>query len=516
MADLANYVKFLRGTPSAYAALTPKDKDTLYFITAVDATVGKLYLGDILVAGNVTADGTNLIDSLGELIDVNLQGLQSGQVLGYNGAEWIPMSLPEAITVSVMTGATATEDGSSGLVPAPKAGDQDKFLRGDGAWVTISDNLAKYKVTNGLFNDTLVNYSENEIRVLYTEESPFTLQNSGENANPNLYYMGFKAYAPEEATHFKEDLSEKINDNTLYDFTGEFAGVDPDGRKYSIVWLPVASYDVNSNSWSYYGSQSTNDRYIGWFYTVEWYKNDIVIETDTIRINLANSDCFNNNKLYYMGEYATKNALQTVETRILNLEETGAEKNIINSVDVNTLNVTEDRKLELKAVPQNIVTGLTKTSWTVQEVEDSDDIFIAQTAVANLEDILKPATFDPITKTGTTGLMTAEQVQKLQALVITDEGIQVSGKVNADNVEGLASWITNNRDIVPGLYPVEAKNLLDNLDDTINNETTGLIVSLSAIEARVLANETAIEDHVDRIEALEYAMTWHELKQNNI
>ena len=170
-----NYVKFLRGTPSAYASLIQKDPDTLYFITATDATVGKLYLGNILVAGNVTADGTNIIDSLGELIDVNLQGLQSGQVLSYNGTEWVPMTLPEAVEHSVMIGASADAAGAAGLVPVPKAGDHTKFLRGDGAWVTISDNSAKYKITNGLFNDTLVNYSENEIRVLYTEESPFTL-----------------------------------------------------------------------------------------------------------------------------------------------------------------------------------------------------------------------------------------------------------------------------------------------------------------------------------------------------
>ena len=118
-----NYVKFLRGTPSAYAALSPKDADTLYFITATDATVGKLYLGDILVAGNVTPDGTNIIDSLGELIDVNLAGLQSGQVLGFNGVAWVPMTLPEAVSGSVMTGATATTAGSAGYVPAPQIGD---------------------------------------------------------------------------------------------------------------------------------------------------------------------------------------------------------------------------------------------------------------------------------------------------------------------------------------------------------------------------------------------------------
>lgn len=35
------------------------------------------------------------------------------------------------------TGATATEDGTSGLVPKPEAGDQDKFLKGDGTWGTV-------------------------------------------------------------------------------------------------------------------------------------------------------------------------------------------------------------------------------------------------------------------------------------------------------------------------------------------------------------------------------------------
>lgn len=37
-----------------------------------------------------------------------------------------------------MQGATAEADGASGMVPKPLAGDQEKFLRGDGTWVTIS------------------------------------------------------------------------------------------------------------------------------------------------------------------------------------------------------------------------------------------------------------------------------------------------------------------------------------------------------------------------------------------
>ena len=41
------------------------------------------------------------------------------------------------VTVPVMTGATATTAGASGLVPAPAAGDQDKCLKGDGTWATV-------------------------------------------------------------------------------------------------------------------------------------------------------------------------------------------------------------------------------------------------------------------------------------------------------------------------------------------------------------------------------------------
>lgn len=37
-----------------------------------------------------------------------------------------------------MVGASASTAGISGLVPVPNAGDQDKFLRGDGTWATVN------------------------------------------------------------------------------------------------------------------------------------------------------------------------------------------------------------------------------------------------------------------------------------------------------------------------------------------------------------------------------------------
>ena len=48
-------------------------------------------------------------------------------------------------TKDPMVGATSQEAGASGLVPAPTAGDQTKFLKGDGTWAAPPEaNLANY------------------------------------------------------------------------------------------------------------------------------------------------------------------------------------------------------------------------------------------------------------------------------------------------------------------------------------------------------------------------------------
>ena len=48
----------------------------------------------------------------------------------------------QAAIATDMTGATANHNGTHGLVPQPLAGDQNKFLRGDGTWENISSQLS--------------------------------------------------------------------------------------------------------------------------------------------------------------------------------------------------------------------------------------------------------------------------------------------------------------------------------------------------------------------------------------
>lgn len=151
---------------------------------------------------------------------------------------------------------------------------------------------------------TLVDYRDKEIRVMVPAGTQFAKQSVGATGNANMYYMGFKAYAPEGAVSFKEDDLATIEDQTMYYFEGnDFAGTDKYGRKYSIVWLALAVYDEASDTWSYFGEKSSTERYIGWYYSVEWYDADgVVIASDRIRINLSNETCHSEIKPFYMSD----------------------------------------------------------------------------------------------------------------------------------------------------------------------------------------------------------------------
>ncbi len=168
----------------------------------------------------------------------------------------------------------------------------------------LGEYLAKkYEITHKP-EGTLVNYRDKEIRVMCPADTKWVKQNVGANGNANMYYMGFKAYAPEGAVSFKEDDLAVIEDQTMYYFeNNDFAGIDENGRKYSIVWLALASYDEDTDTWTYFGAKSTAEKYIGWYYSVEWYNADgVLIASDCIRINLSNESCHSSIEPFYVAD----------------------------------------------------------------------------------------------------------------------------------------------------------------------------------------------------------------------
>lgn len=173
---------------------------------------------------------------------------------------------------------------------------------------------------------TLVDYRDKEIRVMCPANTAWTKQTVGGTGNPNMHYMGFKAYAPEGAVSFREDDKEFIEDQKMYYFdNNDFAGVDEFGRKYSICWLALASCDPATGAWTYFGKNSSFDKYIGWYYSVEWYDaHGKVIASDRIRINLSNEECHLEIKPFYMSQVIqdVKNYTdQTIEAKIAEIIE---------------------------------------------------------------------------------------------------------------------------------------------------------------------------------------------------
>lgn len=178
---------------------------------------------------------------------------------------------------------------------------------------------------------TLVDYRDKEIRIMCPADTVWTKQSSGENSNPNMYYIGFRAYAPDDAVSFKETIDKTITDDTMYYFeNNDFAGIDEYDRKYSIVWLPVAVYDETTGTWTYYGTSSSADKYIGWYYSVEWYDtNGVVIESDCVRISLSNESCHTSIEPSYMTnvvEDAVEVANTYTDEQIQNIIETYGEE----------------------------------------------------------------------------------------------------------------------------------------------------------------------------------------------
>ena len=137
-----SYVKFLRGTESAFNKLTTKDNDTLYFVyTSNDASKGSLWLGNKQIVTGTDGSGSVTTEmDLNDLKNVLMSeaGVKDKDILSYDVSlgKWINRSVDE-IVAEVMTGATAEAAGKAGLVPAPQIGDQNKFLRGDGHWVEV-------------------------------------------------------------------------------------------------------------------------------------------------------------------------------------------------------------------------------------------------------------------------------------------------------------------------------------------------------------------------------------------
>ena len=136
--------------------------------------------------------------------------------------------------------------------------------------------------------------------------------------------------------------------------------------------------------------------------------------------------------------------------------------------------------------------------------------------------------------------MTGVQTCALPILVLSEDGtVEISGEINASNVKELGSWITTNRDTVPGLLSaVDATKLggiaegaqvnvleavaIDGVDLAINGKKVNIPLAtqtsagaLSATDKAIIdsiastySTKESVSDLTGRVEATEAALTW--------
>ena len=161
----------------------------------------------------------------------------------------------------------------------------------------ITYEKVKYEIADTPVG-TLVDYRDEEIRIMCPVDAEYYLQAVGTGGDANTYYVTLKTYCYDDnVVGYKETLNGQTDPEILTDLK-----VD-NQRKYQPTWLGIAKYDETTDSWSYYGASSTTSKYIGWDYRIDWFdKDNVMIASDSIRINLSNENCHYTVEPYYIGK----------------------------------------------------------------------------------------------------------------------------------------------------------------------------------------------------------------------
>lgn len=373
------YVKFLRGTPSAFENLSKKNPDTLYFILNPGDAAGKLYLGETLISSGV--DDSNLVKYLNDLQDVDTTGAVNNMILGYHAATatWIPMDPATVVTVSVMAGASSVLDGKSGLVPAPKAGENKNFLRGDGTWSALTvDDIASLSSTLA----ALV---------------------SLETFNTELAKKANVADLTSAINELNLALSNKPDKDSVYTKNETDTAIASAVTKASHLQRKIV--DSVEEIYAYASNNTDADKYI---------------------FMVASGLTLDDNKYY--------------EYLVIYDEDGGFIVEKVGNWEVSLEDYITSKELE-----DALKNKVDKVYFTVPVVDEEGNPVYEEDGIT------------PKTEQVEGTLLSPTDQNKLDSLVITENGVEISGTVNAANVQGLNEWITQNRDIVPGLYPTETE-----------------------------------------------------------
>lgn len=345
---MANYVKFMRGTPKAFSQLAVKDLDTLYFIAEKDATSGRLYLGDKeLICDNHEAS----VAFLRDLLDVNL-----------------PENIGELVDGQVLTYDVASE-----------------------SWVARTPSaVAEVKFDNNQF----VTNAKGELSLVNFENAPSGAQLT-KSADGSLIWVLPDAETVEGLSELVAILREDV-DNLTEKFNDYDTSAEVDAKISSAVaGISHLSYKIVNSTNEIDVSAADADKYIYLVKNGNSYDEYMVVNGQLERVGDWNVD---------LSDYATKSEVAAVSTRVDDIasqlngvkSDVSAHTTAITNINTSIEDLTSslgstnssvtDLASQLNAVKETVNTHSTKLNELEDALEGKVDVSVFNTKMAIVDE----------------------------------------------------------------------------------------------------------------------------------
>ncbi len=463
---MANYVKFQRGNFDAFKLLKESsnlDRNTLYFIENEDGSYS-IYMGEKLVnSGAATVAG-----SLRDLEDVIFSATGANSFLVKNADDkWVTTSLEDVVALiqdkleidpAIVEDVTNLQNSVNDIVNdiqsleesvAADLGVVNTELAKKANAEEVNTELAKKANVEEVNAELAKKANSDEINTALNSKADVEAVNAAlaKKADVETVNAALNTKADAEDVYTKLEVNNKV----ATDISAAIAAANHLKRKVANTVEDIDLDAIDAEQYIYMvptGLQAEDDKYD------EYMVIDGIIEkVGSWEVNLS--------------DYAKKSDLDTkvnvdINARLMALTEgeklagieAGAQVNIINSISSDfAIDLENNKKLTLKQ--------------------------------------------------GYTLLSPDDQIKLSKLVIGEDESLEISGTVNADNVQGLEEWLNKNAGVIDGLSE-------NNLDDELYTKLTSsmLITSIDTSELNV-SNEgklSVLQVDKSKITGLESAL----------
>lgn len=499
--ELANYVKFLRGTPAAYANLAEKNKDTLYFIYEEDESNGLLYLGSKLIAGS-SNDVIENNQFLSDLKDILIsENVEANDCLVYDiSGKWVNKPIDSILPIFV--GTKGDVGGMSGAVPAPTVDETDMFLRSDGTWAKVvadsveADNLT-LENSNGVlsiagFKDALegaypVKNQDGSLTWIQPDLTVINnLQSDVDSIKQILNPVDEDGNAIEgglisNIENISEELKLKANAeeiNNALNLKADASEMEAALNLKANTSDVETALNLKANATDVYTKEATNSAIAAAIAKVDHLKREIVNvlpDIDNAKANIIymipNGLQEDDNK--YSEWMIIDGVFESVGSWEVDLKDYAKVLDVQNALnekvnkDENARLMTNDEGIKLFSIEanaeKNIINSMSNDFEIISDETHDRELRLKPITTSKVIDLDNKLNNKVDKEEGWTLLSPSDQA-KLAKLSIDDTGnVGISGTVNIENVQGLEDWLNKNAATTPGLSE-------NNLDDDLYNK----------------------------------------------